>query len=67
MIGYHEIVGSQEFNMDQTEASMEDWDYSNTEEACAYLKRQSEEGDRPFSFPWAGLIPTENIQKQRRT
>ena len=52
--GYDEIVGSQEFNMDQTEASMEDWDYSNTEEACAYLKRQSEEGDRPFflSMGW---------------
>ena len=54
MIGYHEIVGSQEFNMDQTEASMEDWDYSNTEEACAYLERQSQKADQPFflSMGW---------------
>ena len=40
MLGYNEIVGSQEFNMSDTVNSMEDWDYSNTKEACAFLARQ---------------------------
>lgn len=54
MIGYDEIVGSQDFNMDQTEASMEEWDYANTKEACAFLKRRSKEDEKPFflSMGW---------------
>lgn len=54
MIGYDEIVGSQDFNMDQTEASMEEWDYANTKEACAFLKRRSKEDGKPFflSMGW---------------
>jgi arylsulfatase A-like enzyme len=39
-LGYNEIVGSQEFDMGNTVNSMEDWDYSNTKEACAFLVRQ---------------------------
>ena len=54
MIGYHEIVGSQDFSMDKTEDSMEDWDYANTREARDYLKRQAKGADKPFflSMGW---------------
>lgn len=38
MIGYREVIGSQEFNMNETEKSMEEWDYGNTQAACEYLK-----------------------------
>lgn len=54
MIGYHEVVGSQEFNMDDTEKSMEKWDYNNTECACEFLKKQAMTGEKPFflSMGW---------------
>jgi len=53
MIGYREIAGSQEFSMDDTEASMEEWDYSNTRTACSFLKNYSGK-DKPFflSMGW---------------
>lgn len=54
MIGYDRIIGSQEFNMDQTEESMESWDYFNTEEACRYLEEKGKEKGKPFflSMGW---------------
>lgn len=53
MIGYREIAGSQDFNMDDTEQSKEQWDYDNTEEACKFLRRAAQ-GDRPYflSMGW---------------
>lgn len=54
MIGYHEIVGSQDFSMDATEQSMEEWDYHNTEDACAFLRGRAERNGGPFflSMGW---------------
>lgn len=54
MIGYDRIIGSQEFNMDQTEESMESWDYFNTEEACRYLEEKGKKKGKPFflSMGW---------------
>lgn len=48
MIGYQEIVGSQEFSMDATEQSMEDWDYSNTDCACDFLRERAGKEGEPF-------------------
>ena len=56
MIGYNEIVGSQEFDMGDTVNSMEEWDYSNTKEACAFLARQKDK-KAPFFLSF-GLFNT---------
>lgn len=48
MIGYHEVLGSQDFDMDDTENSMEEWDYYNTECACEFLKKRSGMPEKPF-------------------
>lgn len=54
MIGYQEIVGSQDFSMDATEQSMEEWDYDNTENACEFLRKRAEGSGAPFflSMGW---------------
>lgn len=54
MIGYKRIIGSQEFSMDRTEQSMEEWDYANTDEACRYLEEKGQKGGEPFflSMGW---------------
>lgn len=46
MIGYHTVIGSQEFSMDSTEESMEDWDYNNTDAACTFIREYQD--DKPF-------------------
>jgi arylsulfatase A-like enzyme len=56
MLGYNEIAGSQEFDMGNTVNSMEDWDYGNTKEACAFLARQKV-SSRPFFLSF-GLFNT---------
>lgn len=43
MIGYDTILGSQEFSMGSTEASMEEWDYNNTKALCTYLETEKED------------------------
>ncbi|MDR2479187.1 MAG: sulfatase [Treponema sp.] len=56
MLGYNEVIGSQEFDMGNTVNSMEDWDYGNTKEACAFLARQKERS-APFFLSF-GLFNT---------
>jgi arylsulfatase A-like enzyme len=53
MIGYQEIIGSQDFNMDETANSKEGWDYDNTAEACRFISRAAG-GPKPFflSMGW---------------
>jgi arylsulfatase A-like enzyme len=53
MIGYQEIIGNQDFNMDETENSKENWDYDNTAEACRFINRAAG-GLKPFflSMGW---------------
>ena len=55
MIGYKRIIGSQEFSMDRTEQSMEEWDYANTDEACRYLEEKGQKGGRTV-FPFYGMV-----------
>lgn len=55
MIGYEEVLGSQEFSMDKTENSMEEWDYANTQAVVRFLNEYS--GDKPFFLNF-GLFNT---------
>ena len=55
MIGYSEVIGSQDFSMDRTEASMEDWDYANTDAAVSFIS--SYDGNEPL-FLSVGLFNT---------
>ena len=52
MIGYKRVLGSQEFSMDQTEQSMEEWDFSNTRAACAFLRGPHENEPFFLSMGW---------------
>jgi len=53
MIGYQEIVGSQDFSMDATEESKEQWDFDNTVKACSFIKKFAD-NPKPFflSMGW---------------
>jgi arylsulfatase A-like enzyme len=53
MIGYQEIVGSQDFNMNETDRSMEEWDFNNTVEGCRFINKAAK-GQKPFflSMGW---------------
>lgn len=55
MIGYDHVVGSQEFNMNSTENSMEQWDYDNCDCICNFLNNYKEEAPFFLSF---GLFNT---------
>jgi arylsulfatase A-like enzyme len=59
MIGYHEVLGSQEFDMGDTVNSMEAFDTANTDAACAYLSARGKDAakDKPF-FLSLGLFNT---------
>lgn len=52
MIGYDEVVGSQEVSMGSTEESMEDWDKANTEDLCAYLEKYDQQESLFVSLGW---------------
>lgn len=57
MIGYDEILGSQDFNMGDTVNSMEAFDYDNTAAACAFVSSRGGDDDKPF-FLSLGLFNT---------
>jgi len=56
MIGYDTVLGSQSFNMGDTIKSMEDFDYSNTKEACKFI--ESRAGNKEPFFLSFGLFNT---------
>lgn len=56
MLGYHEVLGSQEFDMGDTVNSMESFDTANTDAACAFLA--SRKGEKQPFFLALGLFNT---------
>ena len=56
MLGYDRVLGSQSYSMGDTINSMEDLDYNNTKEACAFIESKSF-SKQPF-FLSLGLFNT---------
>ncbi|MCD8351183.1 MAG: sulfatase [Planctomycetaceae bacterium] len=56
MLGYDNILGSQEFDMGDTVHSMESFDHTNTDAACAFLVQQ--QGNATPFFLSLGLFNT---------